>query len=116
MGGEGTRPDSDLGSRVCTFRASSMQLQDNGKGGRRRNFRLPGDSSSQVHLRTLNLPLNGSPWCCGLDSLENVNGCWVWGGNVTRLYALLVLCVFSRVYHDVSYCDNHVCSQGPMII
>lgn len=52
MGGEGTRPDSDLGSRVCTFRATGMQLQDNGKGGRRRNFRLPGDSSSQVHLST----------------------------------------------------------------
>lgn len=68
------------------------------------------------YISALNLPLNGSRWCCPLDSLENVNGCWVWGGNVTGLYASLVLRVFSRVHQDVSYCDNHVCSQGPMII
>lgn len=69
MGGEGTRPDSDLGSRVCTFRASGMQLQDNGKGAGGEISDCLG-TPGQVHLSTLNLPLNGSPGCCPLDALE----------------------------------------------
>lgn len=102
------------------LQASSCRTM-NGKGfskkKKKRKFQLPGDSSGHLHLSTLSLPpLNGSPWCYTLDtgdSLENVNCCWVWGGNVALLYASHAL---SIVGNDVSYCDNHICSREPMSI